>query len=167
MVWQRIARNQFLIQCWQRVQLWHKCSMLGFGFLDHLLYISLRSSVCMSVCLCVRGLLQDQWADLLHIWWKDASHTRITYKLYFMTEGQGHHECQGHRSLIHKTQFCASLNCRYCQAEQILYMNIHSKMNITYHKWVFCTLWGRKCYFWFCPHKFSGHWKGWAFSDKR
>ena len=36
------------------------------------------------VCLYVRELLLDHWADWLHILAKDAFHTRITYKLLFM-----------------------------------------------------------------------------------
>ena len=41
--------------------------------------------VCMYVCMFVRELLLDHWADLLHILGTDASHTGLTYKLYFMT----------------------------------------------------------------------------------
>ena len=41
--------------------------------------------VCMYVCMFVRELLLDRWADLLHILGTDASHTGLTYKLYFMT----------------------------------------------------------------------------------
>ena len=39
----------------------------------------------MYVCMYVRELLLDHWADLLHICGKDASYTRLTYKLYLMT----------------------------------------------------------------------------------
>ena len=42
-------------------------------------------SVCMYVCMFVRELLLDRWADLLHILGTDASHTGLRYKLYFMT----------------------------------------------------------------------------------
>ena len=37
------------------------------------IYIIITGKV--SVCLSVRKLLLDRWTDLLHIWWKDASHT--------------------------------------------------------------------------------------------
>ena len=55
-------------------------------------------SVCMYVCMSVRELLLDQWTDLLHIWWKDAPHTRITPELHFMTLGQRSRSPWGSRS---------------------------------------------------------------------
>ena len=64
----------------------------------NLYYNSVRSSVCMYVCMSVRELLLDQWTDLLHIWWKDAPHTRITPELHFMTLGQRSRSPWGSRS---------------------------------------------------------------------
>ena len=40
------------------------------------------------VCMSVLKLLPDQWTVLLHIWWNDAPHTRITPELHFVTLGQ-------------------------------------------------------------------------------
>ena len=50
------------------------------------------------MCVCVLKLLLDQWTDLLHIWWKDAPHTRITPELHFMTLGQRSRSPRGSRS---------------------------------------------------------------------
>ena len=51
-----------------------------------------------SVCVSVFKLLLDHCTDLLHIWWKDAPHTRVTPELHFKTLGQSSRSPGGSRS---------------------------------------------------------------------